>query len=46
MLKIEAENANDPGIEKLKREGATIQAYYEHVPKEGINWASMKINEY
>jgi hypothetical protein len=35
MLKIEAENANDPGIEKIKREGATIQAYYEPSQKRG-----------
>jgi hypothetical protein len=43
MLKIEAENANDPGIDKLKLKGATIRACYEHVPKEGISYSSMKI---
>jgi hypothetical protein len=43
MLKIETENANDLGIEKLKLKGATIRAYHEHVPKEGISCSSMKI---
>jgi hypothetical protein len=31
--------ASDPDIMKLKREGATIKAYYELVSEEGVKWS-------
>jgi hypothetical protein len=37
MAKIEAENANDPDIKKLEREGTTIQAAMSTSQKKALS---------